>query len=147
MTLIYEYPDFLNSDGDFVEFDSYLVPESDLEEGALRMLSTSHNPNGNPNGNPMALSNIVEELSYYQPLRNWLQSSYDRVIAERVRINAPSRIVNLSDISINWDGGSNVCTDFPHKQAFISLVDQEQAFFVTRGLTKVSGITQLLDAY
>jgi len=42
---------------------------------------------------------------------------------------------------------SNVCTDFPHKQAFISLVDQEQAFFVTRGLTKVSGITQLLDAY
>jgi hypothetical protein len=70
MTLIYEYPDFLNSDGDFVEFDSYLVPESDLEEGALRMLSTSHNPNGNPNGNPMALSNIVEELSYYQPLRN-----------------------------------------------------------------------------
>ena len=24
----YEYPDFLNSDGDFVEFDSYLVPET-----------------------------------------------------------------------------------------------------------------------
>jgi len=23
----YEYPDFLNSDGDFVEFDSYAVPE------------------------------------------------------------------------------------------------------------------------
>jgi hypothetical protein len=34
----YEYPDFLNSDGDFVEFDFYLVPESDLEDGALRML-------------------------------------------------------------------------------------------------------------
>ena len=36
--LSYEYPDFLNSDGDFVEFDSYLVPESDLKKGALKML-------------------------------------------------------------------------------------------------------------
>ena len=38
----YEYPDFLNSDGDFVEFDSYLVPESDLEKGALRMLEVDN---------------------------------------------------------------------------------------------------------
>lgn len=38
----YEYPDFLNSDGDFVEFDSYLVPESDLEEGQLRMLEVDN---------------------------------------------------------------------------------------------------------
>jgi len=38
----YEYPDFLNSDGDFVEFDSYLVPESDLEEGSLRMLEVDN---------------------------------------------------------------------------------------------------------
>ena len=29
----YEYPDFLNSDGDFVEFDSYLVPESNSNVG------------------------------------------------------------------------------------------------------------------
>ena len=34
----YEYPDFLDSDGEFIEYDSYLVPESDLEDGALRML-------------------------------------------------------------------------------------------------------------
>ena len=38
----YEYPDFLNSEGDFVEFDSYLVPESDLEEGSLRMLEVDN---------------------------------------------------------------------------------------------------------
>jgi len=38
----YEYPDFLNSDGDFVEFDSHLVPESDLEEGASRMLEVDN---------------------------------------------------------------------------------------------------------
>jgi heme/copper-type cytochrome/quinol oxidase subunit 2 len=38
----YEYPDFLTSDGDFIEFDSYLVPESDLEEGALRMLEVDN---------------------------------------------------------------------------------------------------------
>jgi heme/copper-type cytochrome/quinol oxidase subunit 2 len=38
----YEYPDFLTSDGDFVEFDSYLVPESDLEKGGLRMLEVDN---------------------------------------------------------------------------------------------------------
>ena len=38
----YQYPDFLNSDGDFIEFDSYIVPESDLEEGALRMLEVDN---------------------------------------------------------------------------------------------------------
>lgn len=34
----YQYPDFIGDDGDFIEYDSYLVPESDLENGALRML-------------------------------------------------------------------------------------------------------------
>ena len=34
----YQYPDFLDNDGEFIEYDSYLVPESDLEQGALRML-------------------------------------------------------------------------------------------------------------
>ena len=39
----YQYPDFLNSDGDgFVEFDSYIVPESDLEFGTLRMLEVDN---------------------------------------------------------------------------------------------------------
>ena len=38
----YQYPDFLNSDDDLIEFDSYLVPESDLEEGALRMLEVDN---------------------------------------------------------------------------------------------------------
>ena len=38
----YQYPDFLNSDEEFIEFDSYLIPESDLEEGALRMLEVDN---------------------------------------------------------------------------------------------------------
>ena len=38
----YQYPDFLNSDDDFIEFDSYLVPESDLEVGSLRMLEVDN---------------------------------------------------------------------------------------------------------
>ena len=38
----YQYPDFLNSDNDFIEFDSYLVPESDLEDGSLRMLEVDN---------------------------------------------------------------------------------------------------------
>ncbi len=38
----YQYPDFLNSDEEFIEFDSYIVPESDLEEGALRMLEVDN---------------------------------------------------------------------------------------------------------
>lgn len=38
----YQYPDFLTSDLNFIEFDSYLVPESDLENGALRMLEVDN---------------------------------------------------------------------------------------------------------
>ena len=38
----YQYPDFINEDYEFIEFDSYLVPESDLDEGALRMLEVDN---------------------------------------------------------------------------------------------------------
>ena len=38
----YQYPDFLNSDEELIDFDSYLVPESDLEDGALRMLEVDN---------------------------------------------------------------------------------------------------------
>ena len=38
----YQYPDFLNSDNEFIEFDSYLIPESDLEDGTLRMLEVDN---------------------------------------------------------------------------------------------------------
>lgn len=38
----YQYPDFLNTDNEFIEFDSYLVPESDLEDGGLRMLEVDN---------------------------------------------------------------------------------------------------------
>ena len=34
----YQYPDFTNTDNEFIEFDSYIVPENDLEEGTFRML-------------------------------------------------------------------------------------------------------------
>jgi len=39
----YEYSDFLNDDGESIEFDSYMVPESDLEEGQLRLLDVDNN--------------------------------------------------------------------------------------------------------
>ena len=32
----YQYPDFLDSNDEFIEFDSYIVPESDLEEVFIR---------------------------------------------------------------------------------------------------------------
>ena len=38
----YQYPDFLNEDEEELEFDSYLVPESDIEDGALRMLEVDN---------------------------------------------------------------------------------------------------------
>ena len=38
----YQYTDFTSSDGEFIEFDSYIVPESDLEEGGLRMLEVDN---------------------------------------------------------------------------------------------------------
>lgn len=34
----YEYSDYITSEGEAVEYDSYLVPESDLELGELRLL-------------------------------------------------------------------------------------------------------------
>ncbi len=38
----YQYPDFLDSNDEFIEFDSYIVPDSDLEEGTLRMLEVDN---------------------------------------------------------------------------------------------------------
>ncbi len=38
----YQYPDFINSDEELIEFDSYIVPESDLEKGQLRMLEVDN---------------------------------------------------------------------------------------------------------
>jgi len=38
----YQYADFLNEDNDNIEFDSYLIPEDDLEQGQLRMLEVDN---------------------------------------------------------------------------------------------------------
>jgi heme/copper-type cytochrome/quinol oxidase subunit 2 len=38
----YEYGDFVTSDDEYITFDSYLVGESDLEEGRLRMLEVDN---------------------------------------------------------------------------------------------------------
>ncbi len=38
----YQYPDFLNSSEEFIEFDSYIIPDSDLDEGGLRMLEVDN---------------------------------------------------------------------------------------------------------
>lgn len=38
----YQYPDFLTSNNEFLEFDSYLVAESDLDKGTLRMLEVDN---------------------------------------------------------------------------------------------------------
>jgi cytochrome c oxidase subunit II len=38
----YQYTDFTDSNEDSIEFDSYIVPESDLEEGTLRMLEVDN---------------------------------------------------------------------------------------------------------
>lgn len=38
----YEYSDFIGKDGESIEFDSYMVPESDLELGQLRLLEVDN---------------------------------------------------------------------------------------------------------
>jgi len=38
----YQYADFINDDNENIEFDSYMVPEEDLEDGALRMLEVDN---------------------------------------------------------------------------------------------------------
>jgi len=38
----YEYSDFINEDGEAVEFDSYMIPDADLELGQLRLLEVDN---------------------------------------------------------------------------------------------------------
>lgn len=38
----YEYSDFINEEGESIEFDSYMVPETDLENGMLRLLDVDN---------------------------------------------------------------------------------------------------------
>lgn len=38
----YEYADFINKDDEFISFDSYMINESELEEGKLRMLEVDN---------------------------------------------------------------------------------------------------------
>lgn len=38
----YELSDFINDDGESIEFDSYTVPEADLEQGELRLLDVDN---------------------------------------------------------------------------------------------------------
>ena len=38
----YEYSDFINEEGESIEFDSYMVPETDLEDGQLRLLEVDN---------------------------------------------------------------------------------------------------------
>jgi len=38
----YEYSDYADQDGASIEFDSYMVPEADLEEGQLRLLEVDN---------------------------------------------------------------------------------------------------------
>lgn len=38
----YELSDFINSEGESIEFDSYTIPASDLETGQLRLLDVDN---------------------------------------------------------------------------------------------------------
>nr|YP_004062181.1 cytochrome c oxidase subunit 2 [Gracilariophila oryzoides]ADR03197.1 cytochrome c oxidase subunit 2 [Gracilariophila oryzoides]APC24920.1 cytochrome c oxidase subunit 2 [Gracilariophila oryzoides] len=38
----YEYSDYLNADGEFVIYDSYMIPEEDLDLGQLRLLEVDN---------------------------------------------------------------------------------------------------------
>lgn len=38
----YEYSDFVNDDNESIEFDSYMIPDADLEDGQLRLLDVDN---------------------------------------------------------------------------------------------------------
>jgi cytochrome c oxidase subunit 2 len=38
----YEYSDFITENGDSIDFDSYMIPESDLELGQFRLLDVDN---------------------------------------------------------------------------------------------------------
>jgi len=58
----YQYPDFLNSNDEFVEFDSYIVPESDLDDENI-LLSSLDPFMGYPHpGTPIVLVLHLHEI-------------------------------------------------------------------------------------
>ena len=42
MVLSYEYSDYATEDGEVINFDSYMTPTDDLEQGALRLLDVDN---------------------------------------------------------------------------------------------------------
>jgi len=38
----YEYSDYIDENGDPIEYDAYIVPESDLEDGQIRLLEVDN---------------------------------------------------------------------------------------------------------
>ena len=38
----YELSDFVDADGEAIEYDSYMVPDSDIADGALRLLEVDN---------------------------------------------------------------------------------------------------------
>ena len=111
----YQYPDFLNEDDEELEFDSYLVPESDLEDGALRMSQPS-------SSTFRELTAIQEESSNNSPF-NWKDFAHsirircydildDRFLQENKQ-RTGSQIVTLEQL-----GFSQKHPDFVHLVEF-----------------------------
>jgi len=117
----YQYPDFLNSDDEFIEFDSYLVPESDLEDGALNLMidklicfsSSANSPTGNITGNSNlpSVHDIIGdpllsklEAQYYTGRRDNIYArdlGPDRSLTRTERLELASRYEASGDTKYN----------------------------------------------
>ena len=113
----YEYPDFLNSDGDFVEFDSYLVPESDLEDGALRMLEDFINF-GSRSTLP-SFNDLNESLRAPEPPKYTFSGDDDLFERLTKQKNSLSNHNDRSYISRNW--AVDKVLNYDHKARVLEL--------------------------
>ena len=88
----YQYPDFLNSDEEFIEFDSYLVPEADLEEGALRLLEVDNRV-------------IIPELTHVRFIITAADVIHSFAVpALGIKVDAYPGRLNQSSVLINREG-------------------------------------------
>jgi hypothetical protein len=119
--LSYEYPDLLNSDEDFVEFDSYLVPESDLEDGVLRVSEVDFINFSSSRSILPTFNDLNESLRASEPPKYTF--SGDKDLFERLskQKNSLSRnaTADRSYISSKWEVDKVLDTD--HKAKVLEL--------------------------
>ena len=122
----YEYSDILSETGDSIEFDSYMIPETELELGQLRLLDVD---------NRLVVpvdTHLRVVVSSTDVIHNWAVSSLGiKVDATPGRLNQVSTIIEregvfygqCSEICGVWHGFMPIAVEAVEVEEFFKWVD------------------------